>query len=153
MTHRYPVPLLERLSNDAEASLDGQDALVESIAKELARLMNTRSHLTMAAFGQSDGTVIDYGVPDFSERALRSGEDREVIAGAIGRAIALFEPRLADVKVSFSHPEEHDRFVVLTIAGTVNAGLSVEHVSFELETAGREALDRDAPGVRWKALA
>ena len=152
MTYRYPVPLLARLANDADASLGGQDALVKSIADELMRLMNTRSHLTMAAFGESDGTVIDYGVPDFSERALRSGEDREVIAVAIGRAVTMFEPRLADVKVSFSYPADHERFVVLTIAGTINAGLSVEHVSFELETAGRAASDQDAAGVRWKAL-
>ena len=152
MTSRYPVPLLERLANDAEASLAGQDALVNSIANELMRLMNTRSHLTMAAFGESDGTVVDYGVPDFSERALRSGEDREVIAAAIGRAVTMFEPRLTHVKVSFSHPAEHERFVVLTIAGMIKAGLSVEHVSFELETVGRDASDRDAAGVRWKAL-
>lgn len=148
MTHRYPVPLFERLVNDADASLPEEDSLRQSIARELMRLLNTRSHLTMEAFAHSDGTVIDYGVPDFSERSLRSGEDRDAIAAAVGHAITLFEPRLVDVKVSFSLPREREPYAVLTIGGCLNAGLSVEHVSFELETVSRDAVD-----ARWTELA
>ncbi|TKC88060.1 type VI secretion system baseplate subunit TssE [Trinickia terrae] len=148
MTHRYPVPLFERLVNDADASLLGEDSLRQSIARELMRLLNTRSHLTMEAFAHSDGTVTDYGVPDFSERSLRSGEDRDAIAAAVSRAIALFEPRLVNVSVSFSLPPGREPYPVLTIAGRLNAGPSVEHMSFELETVSRDAVD-----VRWTELA
>jgi len=144
MTHRYPVPLFERLVTDADASLPGEDSLRQSIARELMRLINSRSHLTMDAFAHSDGTVIDYGVPDFSERTLRSGEDRDAIAAAISRAITLFEPRLVNVKVSFSFLPGREQHPVLTIAARLNVGVSVEHVSFELETVSRDAVD-----VRW----
>ncbi|RDK00747.1 type VI secretion system baseplate subunit TssE [Paraburkholderia lacunae] len=148
MTHRYPVPLFERLVEDADAWLPGEDSLRQSIARELMRLLNTRSHLTMEAFAHSDGTVTDYGVPDFSERSLRSGEDRDAIAAAVSRAIRLFEPRLVSVNVSFSFPPGREQYPVLSIAGRLNVGQSVEHVSFELETVSRDVVD-----ARWTELA
>ncbi|RKF46975.1 type VI secretion system lysozyme [Paraburkholderia fungorum] len=148
MNHRYPVPLFERFANDANASLPGEDSLRQSIARELMRLLNTRSHLTMEAFAHCDGTVTDYGVPDFSERSLRSGEDRDAIAAAVSRAVTLFEPRLVGVKVSFSFPPGREQYPVLTVAGRLNVGPSVDHVSFELETVSRDVVD-----ARWTELA
>src|SRR6202162_2251401 len=93
----YPLPLFERLVENADASMSGEDALRQSVARELSRLLNARSRLAMEAFLQSEGTVTDYGVPDFSERSLRSGPDRDAIAGAIRHAIKLFAPRVGNV--------------------------------------------------------
>ncbi|MGA7811348.1 type VI secretion system baseplate subunit TssE [Caballeronia sp.] len=137
----YPVPMFERLVENADAWLRGEDALRQSVARELSRLLNARSRLTMEAFAQSDGTVIDYGVPDFSERSLRSGPDRDAIAAAIRHAITLFEPRLVNVTVTFAFPSGQDQPPVLAIGGDMRQGKSVEHVFFELAANGSGILD------------
>jgi type VI secretion system protein ImpF len=124
------MPLFDRLAADGEARLSGADALRESVARELGRLFNMRSPLTFEAFGASDGTVLDYGLPDFSDRSLQSEPDREAIAAAVKHAIALFEPRLANVSVGFT-PR-----AVLTVNGDLRSGRSVAHVAFELTGNG-----------------
>ncbi len=141
MRQGYPVPLFERLVEDADAWLEGKGALRESVARELARLLNARSRLTMAEFADSDCGVLDYGVPDFSERSLRSGADREAILAAVRRAIALFEPRLVNVAVKFGFQGETTRDAVLVVEGDIRVEQSVEHVFFELAAGAGECLD------------
>lgn len=131
-----PMPLFDRLAADSEAQLSGADALRESVARELERLLNTRSHLTFEAFAGSDGSVIDYGLPDFSERSWQSGPDRDAIVAAIRHSIARFEPRLTNVTVGFALAQ-HGTRAVLTIGGEMRSGPHVEHVSFELAADDR----------------
>jgi type VI secretion system protein ImpF len=131
-----PMPLFDRLAASGEAQLHGADALRASIARELTRLLNTRSHLTLDEFAESDGTVIDYGVPDFSDRSLHSGPDRDAITAAIGRAISLFEPRLVNVDVAFGFPAAHTQRALLTISAQMRADESFTHVAFELAANG-----------------
>lgn len=141
----YPIPLFERLVEDADAWLEGEGALRQSVARELSRLLNARSRLTMAEFASSDCGVLDYGVPDFSERSLRSGADRDAILAAVRRAIALFEPRLANVAVKFGFKDETSREAVLVVEGDIRVERSVEHVFFEL-AAGAGASPDDEDG-------
>lgn len=143
----YPVPLFERLVEDADADawLEGEGALRASVARELSRLLNTRSRLTMAEFAASDCGVLDYGVPDFSERSLRSGSDREAVLTAVRRAVALFEPRLVNVAVKFAFHGEAHREAVLVVEGDIRVERSVEHVFFEL-AAGAGASRNDPDG-------
>lgn len=132
MRQGYPMPLFERLVEDTDAWLEGESALRDSVARELSRLLNARSRLTMAEFARSDCGVLDYGVPDFSERSLRSGADREAILAAVRRAIALFEPRLANVAVKFDSNGETSRDAMLVVEGDIRVERSVEHVFFKL---------------------
>ena len=46
--------------------------------------------------------------------------------------------------VSFHFPPGREQYPVLTVAGRLNVGLSVEHVSFELESVSRDVVD-----ARW----
>ncbi|BCG04344.1 hypothetical protein PPGU19_089120 (plasmid) [Paraburkholderia sp. PGU19] len=135
------MPLFDRLAASGEAQLSGADALRESVARELGRLLNTRSRLTFEQFAVCDGTVLDYGVPDFSERSLHSGSDRDAIADVVKRAITLFEPRLANVTVGFVFPSDHATHAVLTIDAQLRAGSNVAHVAFELATDGLTVSD------------
>ena len=137
----FAMPLFDRLSTSGDAWLQGDDALRQSVEQELSRLLNTRSHLTFEAFGLSDGTVIDYGVPDFSERSLRSDADRDAIAAAIRHAISLFEPRLSDATVSFKFAAGPGKNPVLVIGGKLNVNTSVRHVFFEMAPGGQGAAD------------
>ncbi|MDR5880053.1 type VI secretion system baseplate subunit TssE [Caballeronia sp. LZ032] len=136
-----PMPLFDRLAGDGEAQLSGADALRESVARELGRLFNTRSPLTLDAFAASDGTVLDYGLPDFSDRSLQSAFDREAIAAAVKQAIARFEPRLVNVSVKF------DARAVVSVGGELRAGRNVQHVAFELAADGDAFAVREAEAV------
>jgi type VI secretion system protein ImpF len=141
MVSGSPMPLFDRLAAGGDAHLPGADALRESVAMELGRLLNTRSRLTFDAFTTTDGTVIDYGVPDFSERSLQSGADRDAIAAVIQRAISLFEPRLANVTVTFAPTAGPGRDAVLLIGGDMRIGATVGYVAFELAPGGQVATD------------
>lgn len=141
----YPLPLFERLVEDADAWLQGEDALRQSVARELSRLLNARSNLTMDAFAACEGSVLAYGLPDFSDLSLRSAPDRRSIVAAVARAIELFEPRLQDVKVEFRFPAGDDQPPLLAVDGTLRVDRSVEHVFFEMQTNSRGAAD-----ARWK---
>ena len=143
MRQGYPMPLFERLVEDADAWLEGEGALKASVARELSRLVNARSRLTMAEFARSECGVLDYGVPDFSERSLRSGTDREAILAAVRHAIALFEPRLANVVVKFDFRGEAGRDAVLVVDGDIRVERSVQHVFFEL--AAGAGVSQDDP--------
>ncbi|MGN6230865.1 MAG: type VI secretion system baseplate subunit TssE [Trinickia sp.] len=143
MRQGYPMPLFERLVEDADAWLEGEGALKASVARELSRLVNARSRLTMAEFARSECGVLDYGVPDFSERSLRSGADREAILAAVRHAIALFEPRLANVVVKFDFRGEAGRDAVLVVDGDIRVERSVQHVFFEL--AAGAGVSQDDP--------
>lgn len=131
-----PMPLFDRLAAGGEAQLSGTDALRDSIARDLMRLLNTRSRLTFDEFAACEGTVLDYGMPDFSAHSLHSGPDRDAMAAAVARAISLFEPRLSDVTVTFAFPAGHAQRATLTVAGQMRGGLGVAHVAFELAANG-----------------
>lgn len=135
-----PMPLFERLSARADGAathlLQGEP-LRRSVARELARLLNTRSRLTEAQFLASDGTVIDYGVPDFSFRSFQSVPDCDAIAALVAHAIALFEPRLRRVRVRFA--ERDTPWPVLAIDGELALGAAPVRVAFELAAAGQPA--------------
>jgi type VI secretion system protein ImpF len=130
------MPLFDRLAADGEAQLSGADALRESVARELGRLFNTRAPLTFEAFAASEGTVLDYGLPDFSDRSLQSVPDREAIAAAVKQAIARFEPRLANVAVAFAFPDSAAPRAVVTVAGDLRAGPNIMRVAFEMAASG-----------------
>jgi hypothetical protein len=106
----------------------------------------------MDAFALSDGTVLDYGLPDFSDRSLRSAPDREAIAAAVRRAIALFEPRLTDVKVAFTFASGNEQHAVLAIDGTLRVNQSVGRRSARREQcAWRTRLVPGRPRRAWAA--
>jgi type VI secretion system protein ImpF len=135
-----PMPLFERLSagaNAPAAQLLQGEPLRQSVARELARLLNTRSRLAAAQFLESDGTVLDYGVPDFSFRSFQSVADCDAITALVARAIALFEPRLRHPQVRFA--DRDTPRPVLMIDGELPMGAAPVRVAFELAAAGQPA--------------
>jgi type VI secretion system protein ImpF len=139
-----PMPLFDRLaagSAPSSALLPDGASLRDSVARELSRLLNTRSRLGSEAFHQADGTVMDYGVPDFSSRSLQSAEDREAIAALVLRAITLYEPRLANATVRFVNPDSPTARPMLVIGGDLQVGATLGRVAFELTAHGQSAAD------------
>jgi type VI secretion system lysozyme-like protein len=101
-------------------------ALKESIGREIARLLNTRCPIRE----DRNGTVIDYGLPDFSWMSAASADDRQALALVIARKVTVFEPRLREVRVTIEPDAEDPRAVVGTIQATIVVASLSEPVSF-----------------------
>lgn len=132
------VPLFDRLAAGDAASSNASwlllpEQLQASIGRELSRLFNTRSRLPPSEFHHNSGTVIDYGVPDFSALYARRGDDAELLESALARAVTLFEPRLANVTVKVQGITSRADAAAVTVGGDVMIGLKAQRVSFELE--------------------
>jgi len=132
------VPLFDRLAAGDTASSNASwlllpEQLQASIGKELSRLFNTRSRLPPSEFHQNSGTVIDYGVPDFSALYARRGDDVELLESALAQAVTLFEPRLTNVSVKVQALVNRADAATVTVGGDVMIGLKAQRVSFELE--------------------
>jgi type VI secretion system protein ImpF len=132
------IPLFQRLcARDGEMG-DAADfdaaGLQASIANELSSLLNTRSRLTMGEFLQCQGTVLDFGIPDFSSLSCKSSDDLAAVSQAVQHAIALFEPRLSHTHVVAIHDDSsnHRGQAKLQISGAVRLGMTLRRVDFDI---------------------
>jgi type VI secretion system protein ImpF len=132
------IPLFQRLcARDGEmgdaAAFDAA-GLQASIANEIASLLNTRCGLTMADFLKCQGTVLDFGIPDFSSLSCKSSEDLALVSQAVQHAIALFEPRLSHTQVVAIHDDSinHRGQAKLQISGAVRLGMTLRRVDFDI---------------------
>ena len=143
------VPLFDRLaSQEAPGGVGAFLLLPEhveaSIARELSRLSNTRCRLAPSEMGQSTGTTIDYGIPDFSAMSPRNDEDRTLIEKALVQAVGFFEPRMRNVAVKVSEIEGRGDTATATVSGDVTIGMKPQRVSFSLNM--NPSRDASQPG-------
>jgi type VI secretion system protein ImpF len=139
METRVRVPLFDRLveiepAEPREKSLLGaldSRALRESVHRELGRLLNTRSSLPVdRLLERSELTVLEYGIPDLSAYSAGNAEDQALLAGLVARAVAAFEPRLREVRVTAGGLEDEQRTLRLRIDAVLTADEIAEPVSF-----------------------
>ena len=88
----------------------------ESVRRELEQLFNTRCPVPAHLLPARTRTVIDYGIPDFSMLTARNPEDRARLANILRRAIEIYEPRLANVRVEVSIEGGDDFHLTAVIA-------------------------------------
>jgi type VI secretion system protein ImpF len=133
------APLFERLIGNGETDSEhaepyrtqGPVEAVESIRRELVRLLNTRTPPNGPA--SADNTVVNYGIPDFSHLSAADPGACDALAALIARKIAAFEPRLNRVRVALTaHPTDKRR-VIGAVEAYVELGLMPEAVCFPLE--------------------
>jgi type VI secretion system lysozyme-like protein len=99
------TPLFDRLVDRDRSSqreplrtLDGT-GLRESVRRELEQLFNSRCPLASHRLQDRPRTVVEFGIPALSEYSASRVEDRQRLAEQLRRAIAAYEPRLAEVRV------------------------------------------------------
>ena len=139
------VPLFDRLVDSApEVSqeltplrLYGRDAVFASIARDLHRLLNTRRS-TPGLLRLTDATVLDFGIPDFAHLSTSGDLDSRALAEMVRQAVQIFEPRLADITVTFTPNIQDPRQFLGTIACKVRLGTHPEPVTFPLVLQNRE---------------
>ena len=140
------VPLFDRL---AEPDGDNQfeqlltpEQLKWSIARDLSRLLNTRSRLLKAEFLSHAGTTLDYGMPDISALSPKSESDLVLLQSLVTHAIQCYEPRLQKVVVKAFASTQVAGGVALLISGVVRIGLMLKQLHFELQLNQRQGSQR-----------
>lgn len=139
MSGHYRAPLFDRLvekSRDSEEPRPlrtplNREGLLESVRRELERLLNTRSSLPVDRLEEREElTVLEYGIPDLSAFSSGKPEDQVRLAAAVARAVSAFEPRLRAPRVSVLGLEDHERSLALSIDATLVGDPVAEPVSF-----------------------
>lgn len=131
------VPLFDRLASAPyehvrSAHLETMESLQDSIGRELRQLFNTRSPLAVADYAQGSGTVLEYGIPDFSALSAQNTADLQQLSAALRLAVQRYEPRLSDVNVHVSATANRHDVALVRIGALARAGLAVRRVDFEM---------------------
>lgn len=125
--------LLDRLVN-AEPKITPERQLKAALRRDLEWLLNTRRIVDPPPESMTEVTrsVYNFGLPDFSSYSLASPKDRSRLLRALEAAIALFEPRLAGVKVTaVETPTAGSRVLRFQIEGLLLKDPAPEQVSFD----------------------
>ena len=133
-----PLPLFDKLT-EAPAEL-GPNALAdrvleerslrESVRLDLSRLLNTRSSLRGTLQELAEGTILDYGLPDFSALTPASDADRNFLAKTVAARISAHEPRLRNVRVRLEPDAAYPHKVQGVVTASLVTGDVYEPVTF-----------------------
>lgn len=104
--------LFERLEGDRirrRSGLNQEQAVLDSVACHLARMLSTRAGSVQA--------LPDYGLPEFNDQRLSRHDTLQRARLAIERIIAAYEPRLSQVRVSALPGHEDPQRLAFVIEG------------------------------------
>jgi type VI secretion system protein ImpF len=131
--------LFERLVDlDPGSQDDGQrpfrvlnrEQLKESVRRELRQLLNTRCSLPLQLLAESERTVINYAIPDFSSLSAEDADAQQLIASVVGRSIGAYEPRLKHIRVSAERSPDNRWGLSLKVEALLVVDSFAEPVSF-----------------------
>jgi type VI secretion system protein ImpF len=137
------LSLLDRLTDNdprsptVEAPLTRAEsvrALRAGVRRDLEWLLNTRRNPDEpgSALSETDNSLYNYGLPDFSTYAIASVKDQTRLVRVLQAAVKTFEPRLANVRVI---PLEINpkglRTMRIRIEGLLLMDPAPEHISFD----------------------
>lgn len=149
-------PLLDRLidtDKDRDRPVNAGDpyrtrsasvrGLKAALRRDLEWLLNTRRNPLAApeAMAEVSQSLYNYGLPDFSSMSADTPKDRQRLLLEIERTVALFEPRLKNIRVVVIEGSGVGlRALRFQIEGSLQMDPSPEHVSFdgELQLASGE---------------
>lgn len=131
------VPLFDRLVDSTPEvqnehnplRIYSKAALFDSIARDLSRLLNTRSNRPANTVHL---TVLDYGIPDFSYISADDELAQRPFAETIRQAIQHFEPRLEEVTIAFVRDPRNSLQLLASISGKVRLGNHTEPITFSV---------------------
>jgi type VI secretion system protein ImpF len=139
--------LFERLTVSSEApGREGQSSqdypsLVAAVGAELGRLLNTRCHVSGDLPAAAADTVLGYGVPDLTQFCPDNESDQARLAEMLEHKIAVYEPRLRDVRVVLAPSPHCPTGLTGRVFASLCAGTVYEPVSFPL------SIDREGAQV------
>jgi type VI secretion system protein ImpF len=130
------VDLDPRASQDARVGLqESARRFKASLARDLEWLLNTRRVADPAPpeYEELARSLHHYGVPDFTSLSKDSPESRDILLTRVEDAVATFEPRLRDVRISVVErtTENQRRELHFLIEGTLLMDPTPEFASFD----------------------
>jgi type VI secretion system protein ImpF len=110
-------------------------SLKAALRRDLEWLLNTRRNPEPAPDSMEDlsRSLYNYGLPDFSSASVNSPKDRDWVTLELETCVALYEPRLRDVRVTLleSPGEGNTRILHFQIEGMLQMDPAPEQVSFD----------------------
>jgi type VI secretion system protein ImpF len=133
-----PVLLFDRLTDAAPRILREPEplrvydvqALRDSVAREVERLLNTRRPVAFGTEPAAEGTVLTYGIGDHAMESAGSDRGRQMISNDMRRAIERYEPRLRKVRIEILNLDKNSATLTVRIDGELRAGSVQEQVYF-----------------------
>lgn len=133
--------LFDRLvSADSSAAPDGPVSPVQSIARELERLFNTRTPAEIGALERRPPTVMDYGIPDLSLFPAADADARALLVRHLTHAVELWEPRLRSPAVVVERVPHRADALAARVTGSLGRGAGSVRLSFELALTDEAAV-------------
>ncbi|QKZ02394.1 type VI secretion system baseplate subunit TssE [Pseudomonas eucalypticola] len=125
-SHNLMPSLFDRLLDDrphqsAEAASERLCSLADykaSIVRDLEILVNTRQCLVagqLKGFAHLHGTILDYGMPDFTSKGVLNPEDRRLIQDQLEKAISTGDRRFRSVKVQLLAQQTGQRMLTFRV--------------------------------------
>lgn len=108
--------------------------LKDDVSRDLASLLNTRQELQFGVpegFKELQGSLLEYGVPDFTSLSLMSTADRKRIRREVEQAITMFEPRLRSVRVTMEPASKFDQVLRFRVDALLRLDPATEPVTFD----------------------
>ena len=108
--------------------------LRRSVSRDLEALLNTRRELLdelRPEFKELQGSLLNYGLPDFTAMSLLSPTDRKKVRRVIEQTINTFEPRLRSVEVTVDIPEGYQQALHFRIEALLDIDPNPEPVTFD----------------------
>jgi type VI secretion system protein ImpF len=108
--------------------------LKRALRRDLEWLLNTRRNPEPAgeSMRELSASLYNYGLPDFSTYSVNSPRDRSRLLLELENSVALFEPRLKDVRVTVVEaPSAGNRILHFQIEGMLQMDPAPEQVSFD----------------------
>ncbi len=112
--------------------------LKAALQRDLSALLNTKrgEHDVPGEFTHLAGSVLAFGIPDFTALSLRNPLDQDRVRRSIEQAIRTFEPRLSGVTVSLEPRGELDPGLRFHIDAMLRIEPEPEPVSFDTVLQG-----------------
>lgn len=135
--------VLDRLTDDDPRTktdrrityADSLHAFKVAIQRDLEWLLNTRRTPTPApaGFPELRASLFHYGVPDITSISRDSPDAHDALLKQVDDALALFEPRLANVRISTvdQEGEAHRRELRFVVEATMRLDPTPEQVRFD----------------------
>ncbi|KWT11123.1 MULTISPECIES: type VI secretion system baseplate subunit TssE [Pseudomonas syringae group] len=140
--HKLLPSLLDRLLDDrphqsTESSSQRLCSLADykaSIVRDLEILVNTRQSLVageLEGFANLSGTILDYGMPDFTSRSVLDPQDRLLIQRQLEKAISVGDQRFQSVKVQLLAQQTGQRMLTFRVDAVLRLQDISRQVSFD----------------------
>ncbi|WP_439869676.1 type VI secretion system baseplate subunit TssE [Pseudomonas syringae] len=140
--HKLLPSLLDRLLDDrphqsVESLSQRLSSLADykaSIVRDLEILVNTRQSLVageLEGFANLSGTILDYGMPDFTSRSVLDPQDRLLIQRQLEKAISVGDRRFRSVKVQLLAQQTGQRMLTFRVDAVLRLQDISRQVSFD----------------------